>query len=265
METKLNDKVAIVTGGSAGIGLACVKALLAEGVNVVIASKERALKSAESLRHFDIGDQQTERVVGVKGDLTRAGQAETVVKAAIDRFGKVDILINCAGAARAGAFLELSDQDFLDAWTLKLLGYIRMVRAVLPHMIERKDGRIVNIIGAAGRTPSATFLAGSTANAALINFTRGISKETAQFNIRVNAISPALTKTERANRLAEQTAAAKDVSVEEVMAESTRSIPLGRMIQPSEIASLAVFLASDLASSITGAEVLIDGGQTPGV
>ena len=197
--------------------------------------------------------------------MTKADSAEQVVQTAIDHFGKIDILVNCAGAARAGAFLELSDQDFLDAWSLKLLGYIRMVREVVPHMIQRKDGRIVNIIGAAGRTPPATFLAGSTANAALINFTRGISKELAQDNIRINAISPGPTETERATRLAEQTAQAKGISVEDVLAESARSMPLGRMIQPTEIAALVLFLVSDLAMGITGTEILIDGGQTPGI
>ena len=264
MELNLSDKVAIVTGGSAGIGLACAKSLIAEGVSVVIASRERAEEAVGSIRQLNDGVQK-DQVVAVKGDLSAANQAKSVVKKAIDKFGKVDILINCAGAARAGAFLELTDQDFLDAWTLKLLGYIRMVREVLPHMIERKDGRIINIIGAAGRTPSAIFLAGSTANAALINFTRGISKEVAQHNIRINAISPSQTETERANLLAEQIAKAKGVSVEEIMTESAQSIPLGRMIQPAEIAALAVFLVSDLASSITGAEILIDGGQTPGI
>jgi 3-oxoacyl-[acyl-carrier protein] reductase/bacilysin biosynthesis oxidoreductase BacG len=263
MDLKLSGKVAIVTGGSAGIGLACVQTLLEEGANVVIAARRRSEEAVEAIEKSNPGFKN--RVIPAAIDLSEENQAETVVKLAMDNFQKVDILINCAGAARAGAFLELSDQDFIDAWTLKTLGYIRMVKAVLPSMIARGDGRIVNIIGAAGRTPSAAFLAGSTANAALINFTRGLSKDLAGHNVRINAISPAATETERARLLALQTAEAKGVGLEEVMAETTRNIPLGRMIKPSEIAALAAFLVSDLAASITGAEILVDGGQTPGI
>lgn len=264
MDLKLSGKTAIVTGGSAGIGLACAKTLFSEGARVVIAAHEGAETAAESIRQLADG-KRDDQVLPLAVDLSQAEQARKVVKTAIERTGRVDILINCAGAARAGAFLELTDQDFLDAWTLKLLGYIRMVKAVMPQMIQQKDGRIINIVGAAAKTPSATFLTGSTANAALINFTRGISKEIAPHHIRINAISPAPTETERAKRLAEQTAQARGVSVGEVMAESTKSIPIGRMIKPEEIAALAAFLVSDLAASITGAEILIDGGLTPGI
>ncbi len=264
MDLKLSEKTAIVTGGSAGIGLACAKTLFLEGACVVNAAHEGVESAAETIRQLANG-KRDDQVVPVKVDLSQAGQAEAVVKKSMERFGRVDILINCAGAARAGAFLELTDQDFMDAWTLKLLGYIRMIKAVIPQMTLQKDGRIINVVGAAAKTPSATFLTGSTANAALINFTRGISKELAPQNIRINAISPAPTETERAKKLAEQTAQARGISVAEVMAESTRSIPIGRMIKPQEIAALAAFLVSDLAASITGAEILIDGGLTPGV
>ena len=264
MELNLSGKIAIVTGGSAGIGLACAKTLFMEGVRIVNAAHEGVEAAADSIRQLADG-KRNDQVVPLQVDLSQADQAAIVVKSAFKRFGRVDILVNCAGAARAGAFLELTDQDFLDAWTLKLLGYIRMIKAVIPHMTQQKDGRIINIVGAAAKTPSATFLTGSTANAALVNFTRGISKDLAPSNIRINAISPAPTETERARRLAEQTAEARGISVDEVMAESTRSIPIGRMIKPDEIAALAAFLVSDLAASITGAEVLIDGGLTPGV
>ena len=207
MDLKLSGKTAIVTGGSAGIGLACAQTLLDEGAGVLIVARARAETAVEAIRasNPDLKDKVQPATI----DLCRENQSAIAVKTAMEKFGQVDILINCAGAARAGAFLELSDQDFIDAWTLKTLGYIRMVKAVLPAMIARGDGRIVNIIGAAGRTPPAAFLTGSTANAALINFTRGLSKDLAGHNIRINAISPAATETERARRLAQQTAEAK--------------------------------------------------------
>ena len=264
MDLNLGGKIAIVTGGSSGIGLACAKILFAEGASVLIAA-HKGVKEATELIQQETSLGENAQVLSIEIDLSQAGQAKEVVKTAMDDLGKIDILVNCAGAARAGAFSELTDEDFLDAWNLKLLGYIRMVKETLPHMIEQKDGRIINIVGAAAKTPPPTFLTGSTANAALINFTRGLSKELAPLNIRINAISPAPTETERAKHLAEQTAKARGVSIEEVMAESTQSIPIGRMIKPEEIASLTAFLVSDLAASITGTEILIDGGFTPGI
>ena len=266
LDLKLSGKTAIVTGGSAGIGLACAEALSAEGVHVVITARagERLEKAAAQLRGQHSEGKQVE-VIAVQGDMSQGADIQRVVDTAFQRLGRVDILVNNAGSARAGAFLSLPEEAFLDAWNLKLLGYIRMVRAVAPGMIERRDGRIVNIIGGAGRTPTPAFLAGSTTNAALLNFTRGISKELAAHNVRINAISPGNTATARAEQLAEQNAAARGQSVEEFKAEQGRSIPLGRMIDPKEIAAMTLFLVSDLAASITGAEILIDSGATPGV
>jgi 3-oxoacyl-[acyl-carrier protein] reductase/bacilysin biosynthesis oxidoreductase BacG len=161
--------------------------------------------------------------------------------------------------------VDLGDDAYLDAWMLKVLGYIRMIRAVVPAMIERRDGRIVNIVGAAGRTPESTFLAGSTANAALLNFTRGVSKVLARHNIRINAISPGFTATQRAERLAAQHAAANGTTVDEARTQMAKAIPLGHLVDPAEIAAVALLVVSDRVPSMTGAEILIDGGQTPGV
>jgi len=263
MDLKLNGKTAVITGGSAGIGLAVAKALCREGANVVLAAHAMVEKAVREVRETSSADEAG--VSGIEIDLMEAGQAQAVADHALNRFKRIDILVNCAGAAKAGSFLELTDDEFLDAWKLKLLGYIRMVRAVLPQMMGQRDGRIVNIIGAGGKTPVPTFLTGSTVNAALINFTRGLSKEIAKHNIRIVAVSPTATETERAIQLAEQTARARDISVEEVKAETTSSIPLGRMVKPIEIADLVAFLVSDRAAAVTGAEILIDGGQTPGI
>lgn len=132
-------------------------------------------------------------------------------------------------------------------------------------MRKQQHGRILNIIGTGGKNPSATFLAGGTANAALINFTKGISKELAKYGIRINAISPAMTATERAERFAEQHAEAKGISKEEHIAQQHAAIPLGAMIQPEEIAKMAMLFVSDLIPSMTGSEVIIDAGTTQGI
>lgn len=264
MDLGLTGKVALITGGSAGIGLACARVLHAEGVNVALVARDEArLRAAASLVGESAGD--AAGILTIAGDLVQAETAPRAVRATLDRFGRLDILINNAGSARAGALLDLDDAAYLDAWRLKLLGYIRMVRAVAPTMIAQGDGRIINIIGGAGRTPSPTFLAGSTANAALINFTRGVSKQLAAHGIRVVAISPGSTATERAQRLAEQQAAASGRTVEEVRAATLRAIPLGRQVAPEEIAAMAAFAASERVPSLTGAEIILDGGQTPGI
>jgi NAD(P)-dependent dehydrogenase (short-subunit alcohol dehydrogenase family) len=178
--------------------------------------------------------------------------------------GRVDILVNNAGSAMGGPFFDLGDEAFLAAWTLKLLGYIRMTRAVAPEMIARRDGRIVNIIGGAARTPAPTFLTGSTANAAILNFTRGLSKELAPHNVRINAISPGSTATERAERLIAADAV-DGVTLEQARETRLARIPMHRLTGPDEIAAMMLLLVSDRTASMTGAEVLIDGGATPGV
>lgn len=264
IELDLVGKSAIVTGGSAGIGLAIAKGLYREGVNVAIVARDanRLEKAISTLRELP---DQGNRAIAISADLTQAESIEKVVSQAIAEFGQIDILINNAGSARAGELVNLDDDAFLDAWNLKLLGYIRLVKAVIPDLISRRDGRIVNIIGGAGRTPRANFLPGGTTNAALLNFTKGIAKELAQHNVRINAISPGFTATERAERLAAQTASDRGISIEEAKADTIKAIPLGKIVQPEEIADLALFLVSDCAASITGTEILVDGGQTPGV
>ncbi|MEH2411499.1 SDR family NAD(P)-dependent oxidoreductase [Nostoc sp.] len=188
LELKLSGKTAIVTGGSAGIGLATAKALYSEGVNVAIAARnqERLDQAVADIQSLPTPGA---KVIAISADLTKAEDIEKVVSTTLAQFGQIDILINNAGSARAGSFLESTDDLFLDAWNLKLLGYIRLVRAVVPHQKSRGDGRIVNIVGGAGRTPRPNFLAGGTSNAALLNFTKGISKELAEYKIRINAIS----------------------------------------------------------------------------
>ena len=266
MDLGITGKTAIITGGSAGIGLACAKALFKEGLNIAIAARNKMnLKKALIEIENSSNGKEKFKVITIVADMIKSEDIQRIVKLTFKQFKRIDILINNAGSARAGAFFNSNDRVFLDAWNLKFLGYIRMVRAVIPYMNEQKDGRIVNIIGTAARTPSPNFLPGSTTNAALLNFTKGISKEIISNGIRINAISPGPTATKRIKLLNKQTAEARGISEQEVWNESIKSIPLGRMVEPDEIAAMAMFLVSDLASSITGTEIIIDGGSTPGI
>ena len=265
MRLNLSGKTAIITGGSAGIGLACAKALYAEGVSVLIAARdEERLAQALAAIAAHAPESQAE-ALAESADVSVAAGVERAVARAIAAWGRVDILINNAGSAPSGDFYRLGDDAYHGAWDLKLLGYMRMVRALAPQMKARRDGRIVNIVGAAAHNPTPTFLAGSTANAAIINFTKGISQDLAPYSVRINAISPGPVNTERARQLARQEAAAQGISVEEARARRIASVPLGRMAEADEIADMALFLVSDRAASITGAEVLIDGGATASV
>jgi len=255
MDLGLAGKTALITGGSAGIGLACATMLAGEGVAIAVAARDPAklAAAASSLRAHTIA-----------ADLSKAEDVLRTAQEAEAALGRIDILVNCAGSAMGGPFLEVADQAYLDAWNLKLLGYIRMTRAVVPGMIARRDGRIVNIVGGAGRFPNSTFLTGSTSNAALLNFTRGLSKELAAYNVRINAISPGSTETERSERQL-KSRIAPGQTLEEARAARLESIPLQRMTQPEEIASMAALIVSDRMASMTGAEVLIDGGVMPAV
>jgi NAD(P)-dependent dehydrogenase (short-subunit alcohol dehydrogenase family) len=199
-------------------------------------------------------------IVPIAADVSRGDEIQRAVFEATAALGQIDILINNAGSARSGRFAEVDDVAFAEAWELKVLGYMRMTRAIIPGMIERRGGNIINIVGVAGRLPFVGFLAGSTVNAALLNFTRGVSKELAPHNVRINAVSPGNTATERAQRMLEQR---KDPakSMDEARAEVTRSIPLGRQVLPSEIAAAVAFLVSDRSASTTGTELLRSTGS----
>ena len=265
MDLDLAGKTALITGGSAGIGLACARTLVSEGVDVAIAARDpdRLAGAAQTL-HAAAASRSgaVPRVLAIAADLAKAEDVERTARDAAEAFGRIDILINNAGSALGGPFLELPDEAYLSAWTLKLLGYIRMTRAVVPAMIARRDGRIVNIVGGAARYPVPTFLTGSTGNAALINFTRGVSKELALHNVRINAISPGTTQTERGERLIRAEVAAGK-TLEEAREERLQRSPLRRFTQPDEIAAMAALIVSDRMASMTGAEVLVDGGAMP--
>jgi NAD(P)-dependent dehydrogenase (short-subunit alcohol dehydrogenase family) len=181
------------------------------------------------------------------------------------RFGRLDILVNNAGAIRGGDFAKIPDEQWAGDWSLKLLGYVRMARAVFPLMQAQGGGRIVNVVGAAARNPTAGYLPGGIANAGLINFTKGLADLGAPSNILVTAVSPAATATSRWETLIAQQAAAAGKSVEAYRREVENGYPLKRIARPEDIADLVCFLVSARASFLTVICITVDGGATRGV
>jgi NAD(P)-dependent dehydrogenase (short-subunit alcohol dehydrogenase family) len=251
MDLRLKGKTVLVTGGSKGIGRACAELMAAEGCKVAVAARDvsKITKGTEAIR----------------ADLSSLAGVEAMVDAAKRALGRIDILINNAGAIRAGAFLEIPDAQWMEDWNLKLLGYVRASRAVFPLMIEQGEGRIVNVIGSAARQVIPNYLVGGAANAALINFTKGLSDLGAKHNIFVKAASPGAVQTERWENRMKLEAKAEGRSYEEVRAERIGSYPLKRIVTPEECADLVAFLASPRSDMLNGVTVTIDGGWSRGV
>jgi 3-oxoacyl-[acyl-carrier protein] reductase len=262
MDLGLTGKTALVTGGSKGIGRAVAHSLAAEGARVMICSRDAgALAQAAG----DIERATGGRVETISADLSRHAEVGRVAKDAVTRLGRLDILVNNAGAIKGGDFLATPDEEWLDGWSLKLLGYIRMAREVLPHMQRQGSGRIVNVVGAAARNPAVTYMMGGTANAALINFTKALSDLAVKSKVLVTGVSPGPVRTERWDNLMAQQAKAAGQDAADYVRERSQEFPLGRIARPEEVADVVCFLASERASYLTGITVTVDGGITRGV
>ena len=253
MNLELGGKTALVTGGSKGIGKAIAIGLAREGARVAICARDKATL------------EQVEAEVRIPADLSRLPEVERVVATARERLGRIDILVNNAGAIRGGGFLDIPDQQWSDDWSLKLLGYIRMCRAVFPLMKAQGGGRVVNVVGAAARNPTPAYLTGGAANAALVNFSKGLADLGAESKILVTAVSPAATATERWESLIAQQARAQGRPIEDLRREATAAYKLGRIATSEDIADVVCFLVSARASFITGICITVDGGATRGV
>jgi 3-oxoacyl-[acyl-carrier protein] reductase len=262
MNLGLEHKVALVTGGSLGIGRAVGQALAAEGARVALcARRDGPLKEAAAAIQRATGAD----VATIPADLSSLAGVERAKNATIERFGRIDILVNNAGAIRGGDFIKTPDEQWIEDWNLKLLGYIRMCRAVLPLMQAQGGGRICNVVGAAARNPTSSYLPGGAANAALINFTKGLADLAAPFNVLVTAVSPAATRTDRWDSMQRQISAATGKSVEQLQADVEKAYPLGRIATPEDVGDLVCFLVSARAAFLTGICITVDGGATRGV
>ncbi|NIR31435.1 MAG: SDR family oxidoreductase [Gammaproteobacteria bacterium] len=259
MDLGLKDKVALVTGASRGLGAATAAALASEGARLVLTARDEQRLRQTAKRVAEAGAAEVETVAA---DLTGADAGAEIAEAARERFGRIDILVNSAGASQGGVFWELPDRVWEESFALKFMGTVRMMRAVIPTMREQKYGRIVTIVGNNGRQPPPRMLPGAAANAALLALTAGLAQEVATDGVVVLAVNPGPTRTERWNTLMQNLAGQHGTSVEEEEGAFLRQIPMGRLGAPEEVGRIVAFLASDAAANMTGTSVTADGGWT---
>jgi NAD(P)-dependent dehydrogenase (short-subunit alcohol dehydrogenase family) len=254
-------KVVVVSGASRGIGRGIALGFAKEGAQTVLSasSSERLADAAKT-----IGAAGGPPPMTVAADLRTLAGCEQVFNAVKERFGRCDILVNSAGATKAGNFLDLSDDLWIDGYALKLFGCVRLCRLFWP-MLKDAHGTVINIDGGAARTPGPDFLIGGSVNAAMANFSKGLSKLGLKDDVNVNVIHPGTTDTERTQQLLEQRSKASGKSIAELRDADLAKNGLRRAGTVEDIAALTLFLCSPAARHIQGTAIGVDGGGTPGV
>jgi 3-oxoacyl-[acyl-carrier protein] reductase len=255
MDLSLTNKVALITGASKGLGHAMAEALAEEGMRVAVAA--RTVPALEQLAK-QLG---TDRALPFPVDLSDPSAAQRFVEAAIEKFGRVDLVVNNAGATKRGDFLALTDADWHDGYELKFHGAVRLCRAAWPYLMKTK-GCIINIAGVGGRTGSAEFTLGGSVNAALMLFTKALADRGVADGVRVNAINPGSIATDRLTKRIHTFAAEEKIPEDEAAPKLAARDRIARFGLPREIADAVAFLASDRAAYIHGAVLDIDGGLT---
>jgi 3-oxoacyl-[acyl-carrier protein] reductase len=260
MPGEFSNKVVVITGASRGIGLGIAKAFAREGgQTVLISSSAENLNGAAKAVNAKSGPQ----ALPIEADLRNVAACENVFVKVKERFNRCDVLVNCAGATKAGSFLDLPDVAWTDGFALKFFGCVRLCRLFWP-LLKAAEGHVINIDGGAARSPTAEFLIGGSVNAAMANFSKGLSQLGKRDGVNVNVIHPGTTETERNLQLLAQRAAASGRSVAELQAETLAKSGTRRIGKPEDIAELTLFLCSERARHIQGTAIAVDGGATVG-
>lgn len=262
MDLELKGKVAVITGGSRGIGKSIAKELLKEGALVAICSRnEKEIQaSAEDLRNETGGDVQ-----GFEADTSDGDAIKDLVARTVERFGRLDIVIN--NAARLGGtggpedLTNVTDEMIIGDFTTKVLGYIRLIRAAVPHMEKNGWGRIVNIGGLSSRMPTGTST--GMRNAAIVNATKYIANEVGGKGINAVTIHPGITVTERQSENFESTAKSRGISSEELQKGIAQNVAIRRIVTAEELAHVVTFFCSPKSVAVTGESIGASGGAGP--
>lgn len=252
MELGLKGKVALITGGTEGIGKATALTLAREGARVAICARRKALLDAVAAEITNAGG----TALAVVADMSKPADCKRFVDEAAQKFGRIDILVNNAGTSKRGKFLELTDEEWAADLELKVFGAIRCTRLAVPHMKKQGGGRIINITISSAKQPGAESYPTSVSRAAGLAITKALSKEFAADNILVNTICIGKIKSGQHERRYTQ----DGISAEDYYAKLGKDIPLKRAGEAQEVANVITFLASDAASYVTGTSINLDGG-----
>lgn len=257
MSRRLDQQVAIVTGASRGIGRAIAEAYAAEGASLCLVATDTArlteVKEALGL--------PPERIMTVGLNVTDRDACFAAVAAVQERFGRVDVLVNNAGVYRAKPFMDYAPQDFQDMLDVNLFGVLHFTQACLPGMQARQHGRIINMASTAGKWGSRNQSAYNVSKHAVVGLTRCLALEASPYQVTVNAICPGFIQTDMVEELKAQVAQSAGISGEEMVKAALARVPLGRVLQPDEIAALAVYLGSHESRGMTGQSIHLDGGM----
>lgn len=261
MPQELAGKIAVVTGGSQGIGAACAHALAREGCDVLLvaATPERLAEAARRIR-----DATGRHVETCATDLRLLDGCEAAAAAARRLAEHCDILVNCAGATKGGAFPDQPDDEWLDGFQLKFFGAVRMCRLLWPSLVQAR-GTVINVVGGAARIPKADFMVGAAVNAALANFSKALSEQGLIDDVNVNWVLPGMTVTARLETLYRRRAEALGRPIDDLKREAVVQQGLRRPGTPEDVAELVAFLCLPRARHIQGVGIAVDGGSTKAV
>ena len=262
MDFGLRDKVAFVAGASQGIGKATAIELGKEGAKIAICALDdpELPRAVEEIRSITGSE-----VIGVAANLTVTEEARNFIRRGLEHFGTVDILVNNSGGPPDKRFLEIDEELWSFGFRLNLLSTITMTREVVPLMIEKRWGRIINMTSVSVKQPIEGLILSNTIRIGVVGFAKTLSNELAPYNITVNNVCPAYIATERVRKLSIDVAAKQGTTPEEIIRKWESQMALGRMGKPEDVAALIAFLASERAGFITGDSIQVDGGYYKGV